>query len=100
MSAKQSQEFRPQLQALEDRLVMSTVHHGPALHHVVRNTLTPYIFNPMANPPGITVHGLPFAGTSNPPVNGGGFFPPGINFANFFPASIFAQQASAPGAQR
>jgi hypothetical protein len=99
MSAKQSGGFRPQLEALEDRLVMSTVH---ALHpqtvHVVRNTLPAYIFNPfVGSPAGISVHGLSTAGTSNPPANGFGFFPPGISRANFFPPSIFTVPATSPG---
>ncbi len=88
MSSEHRSGYRPQLEALEDRVVMSTLQAHPV--HVVRNTLPAYIFNPFGNPgAGIAVHGLPTAGTSNPPINGGGFFPAGINPSHFFPRSIF-----------
>jgi hypothetical protein len=89
MSAKHNGGFRPELETLEDRLVLSTVHpaHPPRPPH---NPLPGYIFNPEgSNGTGISVHGLTGFGQTNQPQNGAGFFPTGIDFNHFYPPSIF-----------
>jgi hypothetical protein len=93
MSAKRSEGFRPQLEALEDRSLPSGIpfltHQVPALApaHVGINHLPPYIFNPFQQPMGITFANQSGLGRI---FNGsdGGFFPQGLG-TNFFPPSIF-----------
>ncbi len=102
MSDRQSNVFRPQLEALEDRFVPVSLRNftgfnpfavaQPPAARVTHQP--PFIFNPFQQPQGISVPNLPsVSGRVTQPTDGGFFPPPATTPTTFFPPSLFGGQS-------